>query len=416
MMSDANAATAFDLIKTEIVEKLTMAEQKDDAFFANVIDYLETGKLPAEKSQAERILYQIDDFFINDDQLFRLAKIRGKRLDKIQQRFEQLCIPKKYRLAIIQHYHDLSHDGYLKCYLSSKQKFFWHGAATDFRLFIENCQICQTIKSNLSKKLPMTSLPAPRVFETCHLDHHSLPVAYNGYKHVLIMSDPASGNVQLSPCKTQSAEETARLFFRDYISLYGLPRKTVADRGQSFLSVLFTTLAKIGIGCRVSRTSGFMPNTNSAAELVNRKIIKHIRAFCKPNENWVDMLPAICLSNRYLINTSTGVSPFYALHGEQMTLDIDWTLLDKLENLDHRHAAIHFAPHITAMRDIIQQNLQDVRDTTELKHNVDASPHNFKVGDKVYMKQENCPKIGDLKHSKAWVGPYVVIEVNNINI
>jgi hypothetical protein len=42
---------------------------------------------------AQRVLYQADDFFIQDDQLWQLARLESKRLQQIAPRFHQLCIP-----------------------------------------------------------------------------------------------------------------------------------------------------------------------------------------------------------------------------------------------------------------------------------------------------------------------------------
>jgi hypothetical protein len=48
------------------------------------------------KAMAERVLYQADDFIIQDDQLWHLARLKSKRLQQISPRFHQLCIPKSF--------------------------------------------------------------------------------------------------------------------------------------------------------------------------------------------------------------------------------------------------------------------------------------------------------------------------------
>jgi hypothetical protein len=60
-------------------------------FFHAIIEHLESGALPSDRALAQRILFQIEDFYIADSQLWHLARIRGKNLQKIMPRYQQLC-------------------------------------------------------------------------------------------------------------------------------------------------------------------------------------------------------------------------------------------------------------------------------------------------------------------------------------
>jgi len=122
--------------------------------------------------------------------------------------------------------------------------------------------------------------------------------------------DPASGNFELVPCKTLSAQEAAEHLFHQYIARYGMPRRVISDRGLAFMSKLFTTLSKLGVNCSVAKTSSYRPNSNSSAELVNQAVIQFFRAYLKPQEDWIASLSTICMANRYLVKTGTHISPF----------------------------------------------------------------------------------------------------------
>jgi catalase len=73
---------------------------------------------------AERVLYQSDDSFIQDDQLWHLARLKSKSLQQISPIVHQLCIPKSFRMKIMHAIHDFSHYSFLKCYLTSGQRFY----------------------------------------------------------------------------------------------------------------------------------------------------------------------------------------------------------------------------------------------------------------------------------------------------
>jgi hypothetical protein len=69
-------------LHSQLAPEINLESQRDYAFFATVIDYLQNGLLPADKNTAQRVLFQADDFFIQDDQLWHLARLKNKRLQQ----------------------------------------------------------------------------------------------------------------------------------------------------------------------------------------------------------------------------------------------------------------------------------------------------------------------------------------------
>jgi hypothetical protein len=238
-MSPHDAVASHSAAQT-VTGQISLDQQKDDDFFRQIIDYLETGLLPKEKHKIHSLLSQIDDYFIEHNSLYHLAIPRGKNLHLIRQRMVQLCIPKQNRLSIMKYYHELAHDGFLKCYLTCRQRHFWRGCANDFRLFVEGCQICQTCKTDFARrKMRLTSLPAQEVLDCVHIDHHCMKNPSNGFKFILIMVDAGSGSFQLSPTRTQSAAETAQIFYRDYLSFFRIsPGRCFGHRYRLFVPVI----------------------------------------------------------------------------------------------------------------------------------------------------------------------------------
>ena len=79
---DEQMREAQNQVQTQIAPVITLESQRDDVFFAAIIDYLQDEKLPSDRNLAQRILYQIDDFFIQDNQLWHLAPLRVKDFHK----------------------------------------------------------------------------------------------------------------------------------------------------------------------------------------------------------------------------------------------------------------------------------------------------------------------------------------------
>jgi hypothetical protein len=161
-------------LHSQLAPEINLESQRDDAFFAAVIDYLQNGLLPSDKNTAQRVLFQADDFFIQDDQLWHLARLKNKRLQQISPRFHQLCIPKCFRMKIMQSIHEFSHFSFLKCYLTARQKFYWHSMATEFAMFTKSCLVCQQIRNTAKPHYPLQSIPVSGLFEVLMIDFHEI--------------------------------------------------------------------------------------------------------------------------------------------------------------------------------------------------------------------------------------------------
>jgi hypothetical protein len=183
-------------LHSQLAPEINLESQRDDAFFAAVIDYLQNGLLPSDKNTAQRVLFQADDFFIQDDQLWHLARLKNKRLQQISPRFHQLCIPKCFRMKIMQSIHEFSHFSFLKCYLTARQKFYWHSMATEFAMFTKSCLVCQQIRNTAKPHYPLQSIPVSGLFEVLMIDFHEIRqpkrAGKDVFRYVLILIDQMS--------------------------------------------------------------------------------------------------------------------------------------------------------------------------------------------------------------------------------
>jgi hypothetical protein len=72
------------------------------------------------------------------------------------------------------------------------------------------------------------------------------------------------------------------------------------------------------------------------------------------------------------------------------------------------------AKRLEIVRDIMHQNIRDARANTERIKNVNAKPHDFQVGDRVFVSAEmNFSRLTSRKHSPAYIGPFFVVELKN---
>jgi hypothetical protein len=72
------------------------------------------------------------------------------------------------------------------------------------------------------------------------------------------------------------------------------------------------------------------------------------------------------------------------------------------------------AQRLEIVRNIILQNIKNARANTERIKNVNAIPHDFQVGDRVFISSElDSNRLTNKKHSAVWLGPYMIVDLRN---
>jgi hypothetical protein len=392
----------------------------NDTFIEAVIQYLTDGKLPLDRELAKRILFQIEDFYISNDQLFHLARNKSrKRGHLMAPRLQQLVIPKAWRMQIMQAIHDFSHFAFLKCYLTARQKYFWVGMASDFKAYTDSCLVCQQIKNTPQPKYPITSIPPANLFDMITIDFHTVKQEKRFqkddiFRHVLVVVESLTQFVLLIPCKTQTAEEAAQAIMDHYILKFGCFRYLISDRGSSWLNELFQTFLKMpNMKICHYKTSPYHPASNSLSEIQNKHILRILRAECSDKKDFHLYLPTICAGANALTSTALNCSPFYALYGVNYRWPIDTALTTEEQSFrgnNYPQGLQGIAERLRILREIVKQNVEDARRDTDRVRNVKARPHDFQIG-RVFVSQLlESSKIKNKRHSPQYVGPYVIID------
>ncbi|KAF8754242.1 hypothetical protein RHS01_06466 [Rhizoctonia solani] len=101
---------------------------------------------------------------------------------------------------------------------------------------------------------------------------------------------------------------------------YGMPEKTISDRGRVFNNKFLKALYKrLGIDPHFS--SAYHPQSDGQTERVNPTVEHFLRAYSGVNQkDWVKWLPMAEFAYNNAVHSSTGKSPFKALHGWEPSL------------------------------------------------------------------------------------------------
>jgi hypothetical protein len=109
-------------------------------------------------------------------------------------------------------------------------------------------------------------------------------------------------------------------------------------------------------------------------------------------------------------------SPIFVLYGINYRFPFETALTSNEQPFREwdRPGLQPLAQRLEIVRDIILQNIKDARANTERIKNVNAIPHDFQVGDRVFISSElDSNRLTNKKHSAVWVEPYMIVDLRN---
>ena len=196
----------------------------------------------------------------------------------------------------------------------------------DTERLVQRCVTCHKAKSKLNPHGLYTPLPIPNVpWEDISMDFVlGLTRTKRGSDSIFVVVDRFSKMAHFTPChKSDDASHIASLFFREIVTLHGMPRTIVSDQGTKFLSYFWKTLwAKLGARLLFSTTCH--PQTDGQTEVVNRTLSMLLRTMIKKNlKEWEDCLPHLEFAYNRVVHSTTHMYPFEVVYGFKPLAPID---------------------------------------------------------------------------------------------
>ncbi|GMF31124.1 unnamed protein product [Phytophthora fragariaefolia] len=131
--------------------------------------------------------------------------------------------------------------------------------------------------------------------EVLHFDFLSLPASTTGAQYVLILKDDMRGFCELIVCPDPTAESACRCLM-DRFMRFGPVPQWVSDRGTHFKNKILGLLRK-SYGSAHHFTTAYCPWPNGSVEVVNRVLLKCLRAMLSELKlhlsNWPTVLPLV---------------------------------------------------------------------------------------------------------------------------
>jgi transposase InsO family protein len=149
-----------------------------------------------------------------------------------------------------------------------------------------------------------------------------LPRSKKGNEYILTVSDCFTRWLEAFPCRRANAQVVIDKLITEICPRFGVCDQIHSDRGTQFLSDLVSE-AVAALGIRQSSTPLYNPK-NNPVERQHRSLGDAFKAFTEGDQRaWEDYLPHALFAMRTSICVSTGVAPFTAMFGRNVSASLE---------------------------------------------------------------------------------------------
>jgi hypothetical protein len=197
-------------------------------------------------------------------------------------------------------------------YQDLKQHYWWTKMKIEIARYVARCDT-----------LPILTLK----WEDISMDFIvGLPRTTKGFDSIWVIIDRLTKIAHFLPVKTDHPVAAyAQLYIARILSLHGVAKTIVSNRGPQFVSMFWEELHK-SLGTKLLHSSAYHPQTSWQTERVNRILEGMLRTYVLEfPQKWDDCLPLaeFLYNNNY--QESIKMAPFEALYGRRCRTPLNWS-------------------------------------------------------------------------------------------
>jgi hypothetical protein len=331
---------------------------------------------------------------------------------------ELLWVPPTLRTKLIQLHHEppcSGHKGRRKTLKALSHTVYWSRMDRDVNQFIAKCSFCQRFKNYSSRSAPLkvTTIPA-NCFDEISLDVVGpLPISSNGNRYALCVQDRLSRWVLFTPMTNAGAETTCRIYLREWVTVYGPPKRLLTDRGSNFTSVYFDELAKF-LGTKPTQTVAYRPQANGQNERTHRDFHQYISIYVEQGDrrHWDTLLKLASWSHNTAYHDVLRASPYEIVFGIKPNISKMW-IPNKIDEIDESQLIEHFGlkkDNLERLRDAAKQAISRSQENFLMRQNNKRPALKYLQGQLVLVKQHRASK-----WAPKWDGPFEIKTVISEN-
>jgi hypothetical protein len=330
----------------------------------------------------------------------------------------RLCVPniKELKQLILKEAHGtpyLIHPGGTKMYQDLKEQFWWHGMKREIAFYIARCDVCQRVKAEHQRPaglLQPLKVPLWKCEEVGMDFITGLPTLSQGHDSIWVIVDRLTKVAHFIPVKTTDyGNRLAELYLSRIVSLHGIPKTIVSDRGPQFTSQFWTKLQE-ALGTKLSFSTAYHPQTGGQTERVNQILEDMLRScVLSYGIKWEDCLPFAEFSYNNSYQASLQMAPFEALYGRKCRTPLNWSETGESQI---------FGPDIIKEAEeqvqLIRNRLKVAQSRQKSYADSKRRPVIFNVGDFVYLRVTPLKGMQRFhvngKLAPRYIGPFKILK------
>ena len=211
-------------------------------YFKDLYLYLSQNKLSYKKSAICKVEALTEKFILLDSLLFKLVTMPDRESAPLA--IPEICTDKILTL----YYSSLfvGHQGVIKTYLTTGDKFFKPNIMYYLCSYIKGCHICQLTWNDkpptrqLQTRIYLNYRPLSRL----SMDLKARPKSYKGHQFILCIIDEVTNYMISAPIYQSKSEEIGEALIENIISKYCVPDYMIMDLDSAFMLMLMNYLFK----------------------------------------------------------------------------------------------------------------------------------------------------------------------------
>jgi transposase InsO family protein len=163
-----------------------------------------------------------------------------------------------------------------------KLKYWWYGLKRDVAAHVAMCDVCQRVMAKHQR--PTRLLHPLKIlewkWEEIGMDFITgLPRTSKRYDSIWVIVDRLAKVAHFIPVKTTyKVSQLAELYIARTVSLHGVPKKIVLDRGSQFTSRFWESFHE-NMDTKLNFSSAYHPQTDGHTERTNQVLGDVLRAW-----------------------------------------------------------------------------------------------------------------------------------------
>ena len=383
---------------------------KRDVRMLEIDTFLRTGEAPTlSDADMRNFVRQALNFFFRDGKLWRKDS-DGKH---------KVFITPERRLSLIRAAHDsLGHKGIFVIRTRLLERFWWPMIDQDIRWFVKTCHQCQ-IRTNIKIHIPPSPTIPLNLFRRVHIDCMVMPAA-NKFNKIVHARCALTSYPEWRALRRETAETLGMFVFQEILCRWGAIEEIVTDNGTPFVKAVEYLAEKYGI--HHIRISPYNSPANGLVERRHRDVRGSLLKTAEGNEKkWVEVAPAVFWAERVTISKTSGMSPYYMVHGIEPLFPFDLheatylaappdASLTTEDLIAMRARQLQKRPEdIERMREkVVRSRIASLQEF-ERRFAKTIKDFNFQPGQLVLVRDKKIEGDHSLKHMPRYMGPMIVV-------